>query len=110
MCLTTGSLRHQILVWNEPHFLMVVHGLHLHGHHHGVLRGPGAKITCALLLHQVNSTEGEASLSWYHILAILLLDLLLHLFKVDELAYLIVRIIIQRAPSMLKRLLTICFP
>lgn len=82
-------------MWNEAHFLYVAHWLHLHGHHHGVSGRPGAKIACTLLFHQVNSAKSETALAWYHILAILLLDLLLHLFEVDELADLVVSIIVQ---------------
>ena len=108
--MTASGLGHQILVWNEAHLLYVAHWLHLHGHHHGVLGRPGAEIACALLFHQVNSAKGEASLARYHVLAILLLDLLLHLFEVNEFAHLVMSVVVQRGSSVLEWLLNVCFP
>lgn len=108
--LAASGLGHQILVWDEAHFLDVAHRLHLHGHHHGVLGRPGAEITRTLLLHQVDAAKREASLARYHILTVLLLDLLLHLFEVDKFAYLIMRVIVQRGSPVLQWFLGIGLP
>lgn len=108
--LAASGLGHQILVWNEAHLLRVAHWLHLHGHHHRVLGRPGAKVACTLLFHQVDSAKSETSLARYHVLAILLLDLLLHLFEVDEFANLVLGVIGQRSPSVLERLLDVRLP